>query len=696
VPFCSALRSSEGDVVEEEVGAAAVGLKKDDVIAEEDDVIVEEDDIIEEEDDIIEEGDDIIEEEDDIIEEDAAAESGATGDGDVEEEKEEEEEEDDGIPLIDSLGIKEVHELKWYIIQCVAGKEMPTLQKILKVVPKTPGATKDIRKIVVPTRKSGTSVGKTVKLDDAVIYPAYIFMNMKLTNLAYDAVSRTPGVGSWVGDAKGYEMQRVKDKTGKLVLKRRKVFSRGLTVPRPLTDDEIQGFNLLKKKGKKVSEEDEAASNFDIGTMVRVVQGNWKGDVGAVRLVRDGKIVVRFWSYGNQADIYLDPRHVVELTGAELAAGYETPVATTQEEVDEATGKKPRRKDGWGDDGRGQQGGGLPGAAAVRGGPRERNRRQDRVARGENSWRDDGATEKANWDGYQAKESFLQGRNERAGDRIRDSPPRDDVRAESDVDGQWGRGGRNDDDGGRNLDWQSFAEPTKKSRKERKVDDDDFFEGLMDELSAAAAGPGGGQNVGGPPTPSPDDDFFEEIMGQLSEDYGGTASGAAPSGGGGVAKARSDDDFFDDLMGQLEEGTAGSATGLAAGGGKAATPAAMGTDDDFFDGLMDSLTSDLSPPPGVDDDEFFDSIMGDLEAAAEGRRAGSDNVGVAPAMAQDYAVAPPASVESPTASAPSVPPAAPPQDLSKFTVVTLKEKLKERGLKVSGKKQELINRLNSS
>lgn len=294
----------------------------------------------------------------------------------------------------------------------------------------------------------------------------------------------------------------------------------------------------------------------------------------------------------------------------------------------------------------------------------------------------------------------MQGRNERAGDRIRDSPPRDDVRAESDVDGQWGRGGQNDDDGGRNLDWQSFAEPTKKSRKERKVDDDDFFEGLMDELSAAAAGPalGGERNVGGPPTPSPDDDFFEEIMGQLSEDYGGTASGAAPSGGGGVAKARSDDDFFDDLMGQLEEGTAGSATGLASGGRKAATSAAMGTDDDFFDGLMDSLTSDLSPPPppGVDDDEFFDSIMGDLEAAAEGRRAGGDDVGAAPAMAQDYAVAPPAPVESPTAAAPSIPPAAPPQDLSKLTVVTLKGKLKERGLKVSGKKQELIDRLNSS
>jgi len=644
------------------------------------------------EDVIEEETKDIMEDEEDIVEEEVASGRGEVGKENSEEG--EEEKEDDGIPVIESLGIKEVHEHKWYIVQCIAGTEMSTLQKILKVVPKTPGATEDITKIVVPTRKSGTSVGKTVKLTNAVIYPAYIFLYMKLTNRAYEAVGGTPGVGSWVGDSKGFEMIRARNKAGELVYKRKKVFSRGLTVPRPLTPEEINGFKLLGRKGKKASEANRKAAEFAIGTMIKCTSGNWEGDVGAVRLVRDGKVVVRFWAYGNQADIYLSPDQIRNLTPHEVAAGYEEPTPQSQEDVNTVLGIEPRKKL----DSRGRE----SGIDFYAGRGSTRNRRQDRVARGEygNDRRGKEALERRNWEKYKENNPGNVGQGstrggDRAGDGIREFTQEDPT---ADADAHWGLKSAAGGEGGTDHDWSSFAEKSAtKKEKKNGGNDDDFFEDLMNELSKSMGGGVETFNAGNDDKrnnaprqlrlQTSDDDFFEEIMGQLSGDFGYAAGDRAPTANG-LDETKSDsDDFFDELMDCLD-GPATSSKGKRGSPASAQNSSSAG---EIFDDLMGELTADLEAPlPATgketraemlvgNDDAFFDSLMGDLEATM-----GMDEVVKTKKSMIESPKSPLRSSSAPTSSS---------EELSKFTVPKLKEKLRERGLPVSGRKQELIDRL---
>ena len=64
-------------------------------------------------------------------------------------------------------------------------------------------------------------------------------------------------------------------------------------------------------------------------------------------MVRDGQLVVRFYTYGSQLDSYLDPMHVRKLTPSEQEAGLTGPdKAIGQDDIDVALGREPRRPRG--------------------------------------------------------------------------------------------------------------------------------------------------------------------------------------------------------------------------------------------------------------------------------------------------------------------------------------------------------------
>eukprot|EP00566_Odontella_aurita_P004898 CAMPEP_0113545094 /NCGR_PEP_ID=MMETSP0015_2-20120614/11072_1 /TAXON_ID=2838 /ORGANISM="Odontella" /LENGTH=771 /DNA_ID=CAMNT_0000445425 /DNA_START=15 /DNA_END=2330 /DNA_ORIENTATION=- /assembly_acc=CAM_ASM_000160 len=279
-------------------------------------------------------------------------------------------------------------------------------------------------------------------------------------------------------------------------------------------------------------------------------------------------------------------------------------------------------------------------------------------------------------------------------------------------------------------------------------DDDDFFAALMDDLSdtldsassndRAPSSRGGGSakpsrsNVASQTQQREEDDFFASLMSDLGDDEpapasAGKASSRAQSSGGGGGD---DDDFFAALEADLSDtlDAPASSSSAASSGGAAAA------DDDFFASLESDLSGALDAPlpspspssspkkaaaPAAADDDFFASLeeemSRDLDSPPPSSSSGRSGGGGAAAEEDDFFAAlesdlsseldsSPASVPAPAVKRAAPAPAAAAaaasgggggggENLSKLTVPALKDMLRERGLKVGGKKAELIERL---
>jgi len=334
------------------------------------------------------------------------------------------------------MSIEADEEAGWYIVQCIAGTETNVMSQLKDVVPKTPGAMDSIEKFCVPTRLAGNSRMSKVFTTEQVLYPSYIFVNMKLNSLTYTAITCVQRVSSFVGT--------------------RKPIGRGslsMVVPLRLSLAEVDRFEGLAAAGATTSEKDKWAFEYAIGDMVKVLSGDLKDETGAVRQVRDGNLVCRFWTYGSQLDVRMDPQDVRKLSVEEVEKGLEGPqVPLGQDDIDKALGRPPRPKRG--EQGqRGDRGERGENDLRVKGSREVRNRREDREGRGERdrNWIDP-VQERDNWESYKKKER-------RTDDR----------------------------DGNKGADWEIFQGMSKKGGEEKteeeKNDEDDFFKDLMEELN---------------------------------------------------------------------------------------------------------------------------------------------------------------------------------------------------------------------
>ena len=66
-----------------------------------------------------------------------------------------------------------------------------------------------------------------------------------------------------------------------------------MVVPRKLSEEEVERFEGLAAAGSTTSQKDQWAFEYAIGDMVKVLDGDLKGETGAVRQVRDGELVCR-------------------------------------------------------------------------------------------------------------------------------------------------------------------------------------------------------------------------------------------------------------------------------------------------------------------------------------------------------------------------------------------------------------------
>jgi transcription antitermination factor NusG len=273
----------------------------------------------------------------------------------------------------------------WYLINCVAGIELDLLNQCRQVCADFPKT--DVEKFVVPTVRSLRSHGEKRKVVDVrVRYPGYVFCKIRLAEDVYETLQGLELARSWMGTVN------------------RKGNKKLPPVPLPLGPEEIQKFKGLEEEqeifedmfgGDYTGRSDSGLdllgqyAGYDVGQMVKVLRGNFEGEDGTVRRLKDGQLMVRMFTYGQTYDEWFDPDAIRPLTDIEALRGLSGPtVPIDQDQFDVSIGKKDPsalldgRSPGYDYEG-GSPSSLRSGLLQSAGTSPGRNRREDRVARGE-------------------------------------------------------------------------------------------------------------------------------------------------------------------------------------------------------------------------------------------------------------------------------------------------------------------------
>lgn len=666
--------------------------------------------------------------------------------------------------LWDRLSIEEDEEPMWYLLNCVAGLEIDLLRQCRMACEEMPDAIKFVVPTEIKTRSHGASRMVT---ETKVKYLGYVFAKIRLCPEVYEALQELDLCRSWMGTVnhKGHK----KLPPAPQALNEIEVENFGLEEVE-WTEEEVDESGVIldtaEQEAKSKPKVDEEALKVYLGLrvddMVKVTAANkFFDEDGIVRRLKDGKIFVRFYTYGSMFEEWLDPSDMRKLSEEEVLVGLSGPSKpVTQDDIDgksQDDSGRPNDRGRPGDDRRGL-GGSTQGATGLR------NRRQDRVERGDSSDRgrqSEEARNDKNWDWYKDQQQpsdndWGMRAGSSAGTDRRGADDLNGVRrnragngewAQGDVDSQWGRKPqqpqrpqqreqrtqqprpqqpRNRQDNQRtqsalngSADWSSFVSPAGSSSKTDPSKSNDFFESLMTDLSKDLGNGGSSQQ---PQTGSRgnndqknEDDFFASLMSELSAEPSGAGAESSPerrerapvtsperSERAPAIPQRSererapvrttdsrqrrqeprasttnaDEDFFAALEAEL--GNAFEETKLK-------SAESSGDDsDDFFA----KLEAELAPSVGEKTRKTTSNIQDVLDLKQAPTQVATSN---SPAVASDASPPKKEQGESPKPESSNGGSAS--SDLGKCTVPVLKEMLKERGLKVSGKKADLIERL---
>ncbi|KAG7346176.1 SAP domain containing protein [Nitzschia inconspicua] len=704
--------------------------------------------------------------------------------------------------LWDRMKIEEDEEPNWYLLNCVAGLEMDLLQQCRMKC----GALPDVVKFVAPTITKTRSHGaKRMVQDTKVKYQGYVFAKLRLTRDTYMAIQTLDLCRSWMGtiNMKGYK---------KLP-----------PAPLPLTEEEIENFDLenfkwlqdepeivsiaaAKNKERTVimdtedydieenrilNEIEEEVQNvykgLKVEDMVKVIsKGKFYNEDGIVRRLKEGMILIRFFTYGTVFDEWLDPSEVRKLTEAEILKGLGGPSAPiTQQDLDGPRQNDRQREDRF--DRRNEVG-------SFGGG---RDRRQDRTERRfRNDSSGDDRGERDNWNWYQQKERrSREGGYSDGKEHIRGSADQGESRgnfwAEGDVDSQWGRNNNQQRNTNRRdqqrqprenqrtqqyQDWSSFISKStspksgnNKREPPSKEETDDFFASLMSDLSSSDSS-GNSRSDYDFDDERSDDDFFASLMSEVNEDQSQPKSGSVSSSkAAGDDQNEDDDDFFASLEREIRGSTRESKPTNSRQETKkrkdvdverqlddifaelsmemqdtSSSSSFDSGEDDFFASLEMELASDLAekkqgkpvtrnsdtPSLGADDDDFFASLEAELseDLGRDTNRDTSNDDDFFASLETELGSVTTETMEDPaeekkkekttttrktkadsspplaeqpkpntaTSSSTNSPKVIDVSALQDRTIPELKDMLRERGLKVSGKKAELIERLTTT
>jgi transcription antitermination factor NusG len=646
--------------------------------------------------------------------------------------------------LWDRLQIEEDEEPMWYLLNCVAGLEIDLLRQCRMACEEMP----DAYKFVVPTEIKTRSHGASRMVTEVKVkYLGYVFAKIRLCPDVYEALQELDLCRSWMGTVnhKGHK----KLPPAPQALNEIEVENFGLEEVE-WTEEEVDESGVIldtaEQEAKSKPKVDEEALKVYLGLrvddMVKVTAANkFFDEDGIVRRLKDGKIFVRFYTYGSMFEEWLNPEDMRKLSEEEAIVGLTGPSKpVSQDDIDGKTQDDSGPTDDWGrpiNDRRGL-GGNTRGANGDL-----RNRRQDRVERGDSSDRgrqsEDSRNEK-NWNWYKDQQG-----TDRPGaadpNGVRRNRAGNDEWAQGDVDSQWGRKPQQQQQRPQQRE-QRPQQREQRPQPPRNRQDNRQTQAAMDGSAdwSSFVSPAGGSSKKDPKS----DDFFESLMTDLSKDLG--PSQQPQTGSRGNNDQKNEDDFFASLMSELsdEPSRAPPVAPARSPERRERAPATSpqrserererapvrstdsrqrreeprtlttNADEDFFASLEAELGNafeDTKPKSarsgGDDSDDFFAKLEAELapSVSEKTKKATGDAkdvlnlkqepTQVASAVVSDPSPAPkkaqarggsPKPESSNGGSASS-------SDLGKCTVPVLKEMLKERGLKVSGNKADLIERL---
>jgi transcription antitermination factor NusG len=323
-----------------------------------------------------------------------------------------------------------------------------------------------VEKIVVPTERHLRSHGDTKKVVDVKVrYPGYVFCKIRLTEDVYETLQELELARSWMGTIN------------------RRGHKKLPPVPMPLNEEEVAKFKGLEEQaemfedmyggdfsGRNDKGEDLLAqyAGYEVGQMVKILRGNFEGEDGTVRRLKGGQIMVRMFTYGQTFDNWFDPDAIRPLTDLEVMRGLGGPTKPIdQDQFDVSMGTKDPsilRDNVDFEDSRVGRTSLLQSSGS---GP-DRNRKQDRIARGETGKDLFGRTpeeikqEEANWLAYREEKRA----NQRAAPVVAETPAKKKKAVDGPAKGHdtWGIVERSSWDGGE-FGFDNFVEEEKAARK---------------------------------------------------------------------------------------------------------------------------------------------------------------------------------------------------------------------------------------
>lgn len=572
----------------------------------------------------------------------------------------------------------------WYVMNCVAGLELELYEQAritqakLEAEEETNGL---IQQIKVPREKTLKSFGtKRTVVEDKVLYPGYVFLKMYLTEKTYEPLQQLPLCRSWMG-----------------TIHRKGLYTKLPSIPMALNPEEVQKFQGLENNPEADEEELlKQYGGYRVEDMVKILKGNFAKEDGVIRRLKDGKVMVRLYTYGSTYDEWMPIDHVRKMTDVEAMQGLTGPTAPiTSNDLDpngnnfSRDGRETRKKQS--DSPFSQPIGGMKNTNNQR-----RMRRQDRVSRGETNRRNDDPEtlrqEKENWRQYREQQRQQPSKNKQ-----KESWGLQEQSSWNSKE-NFERALEGDDD------WSDYTSSKSSEGNQQNKEDDDFFNSLMDELSSSledtssnsrstptSANPSSNRdNHRQPKQEKDEDDFFSSLMNELEGDL--TPSPSSPPSKKKNKQQNEEDDFFASLEADLNDSLGNS------------KKEDNNNEDDFFASLEadlnDSLSAETNTKSSADEygeDDFFASLEADLNSQldtppSKALKNNNDDE-------NDFfaSLDPPSPVEeekpkeekkSTTATN-----ASSNMNLGKLTVPILKEMCRERGLKLSGKKADLIERL---
>jgi len=593
--------------------------------------------------------------------------------------------------LWDRLEIEEREEMGWYLLNCVVGNELALKAQVEVVLSDFPKY--EVEQISVPSLKSLRSHGKRHVVDDVVLYPGYVFVKMQLTCDVYEAIQSCTLCRSFMG-----------------TIRMKGMYTSLPSIPTMLSPEEVAEFKGLEDKIQKENEEEKSSTEqmlepykgYEVGQMCKVINGKFKGEDGMIKRLKNLKIGVRLFTYGSNYDQWFEPddiRLLNEVESMRGLAGPDKPIYNRQfqEIVNPDKYKKKER-----DNARfTRDSSGRNFRSVFGGGGGRRNRKQDRVFRGDSFYSKEEDTERQerqNWENYKRKQ-----------DQERKRELDDIDRAMAHEDGQdynadWigspnrptsKRASRSDDDNS-GLDFlndildslpQKQEEESKREKKEKTKDD--FLNTLLEDFDNSFGDSKNNNNQYSNTNNNnnaEEDDFFatleQEMLSSTSYNNNPSSSSSEPKQQKQPQNELYKDDdenfTFQEYENKFLENKKNSELNVIEYDGS--------TQKEITENIFKD-DDDLLKDAGTGDDDFFNSLdLDDLYSSEEKVHTTTTTTKSKSSSEKKQHHASSSKSNSDYNEA----------TLQKYTVPQLKEELRNKNLKVSGKKSELIQRLLSS